>query len=181
MCFYEVNLKCRLLLYIKGDRRRIESNYDADPNATGGNVFTRINNKKGMTLVEALVAILILVIVLTSMLGAFIVGRLGIERTKNRAKAMNLLRDRMEWVKSQSPPTIKGWIASPLANENDVDNATGSDELINDTRSTTVIQDASGNLIVTVTLNWEKKDWGGTMTKGTAADPDLKLVTLITY
>jgi len=138
-------------------------------------------NKKGMTLVEALVSILILVIVVTGMLGAFAVGKLGTERTKNRAKAMNLLRDKMEWVKSQSPSVVEGWIANPLASENDVDDPIGENDLINDTRTTTVTTDTDGNLIVTVTLNWEKKAWGGTMTKGNSSNPDLALVTLISY
>ncbi|MFH1411092.1 MAG: type II secretion system protein [Candidatus Omnitrophota bacterium] len=141
----------------------------------------RVFDKKGMTLVEALVSILILVVVITSMMGAFIVGNMEIKRTKNRAKAMNLLQDRMEWVKSQSPFVIAGWISVPLPAENDVDSAFGGDDLVNDTRTTTVTQDSDGNLIVTVCLNWEKAAWGTTMTKGTVGDPDLELVTLISY
>ncbi|MFH1837464.1 MAG: prepilin-type N-terminal cleavage/methylation domain-containing protein [Candidatus Omnitrophota bacterium] len=138
-----------------------------------------IFNKKGMTLVESLVAMLILLFVITGMLSAFVVGKMSIYRTGNRAKAMNLLREQMELIKAQDLSTIEGWIDDPFPPEDDVDDAVGGDDLIDDTRTTTVQQDADGNLIVTVTLNWAKKSWGGTLTKGTADDPDMKLETLI--
>jgi type II secretory pathway pseudopilin PulG len=136
-------------------------------------------NRRGMTIVETLVAVLILGLLVGSMLGAFVVARLSVTRGKHQTKAMNLLRSKMEWVKAQNPDTIEGWITVPLAAEDDVDDAVGGDELLDDTRTTTVTQDADGNLIVTITMNWTKRGWGSSIPKGTALDPDQQLVTVI--
>lgn len=122
---------------------------------------------------------LLLAIIIVSVVGAFMAARLSVERSKNRTKAMNLLRSRMEWVKAQNPDTIGGWIAAPLPVENNVDNVIGQDDLVNDTRTTTVATDINGNYVVTITLNWEKRTMGGAIPKGTAGNPDLQLVTVI--
>lgn len=135
-------------------------------------------NKKGLTLVETAGAVVILGIIIIAMVGAFAVARLSIVNAKHRIKAINLTKAQMEWVMAQEFDTVKGWIANPIT-ENDVDNTVGGDELINDTRTTTVTLDANGNLIVTVTLNWEKRGMTGTLAKGTSNNPDERLVTLI--
>ncbi|MFC1644243.1 prepilin-type N-terminal cleavage/methylation domain-containing protein [Candidatus Omnitrophota bacterium] len=142
-------------------------------------MFNRlIKDKRGLTLVEALVSVLLLGLTVGAMLGGFVIGRLSITRVHHRAKAMNLLRARMEWVKAQGYSTVEGWAGTPIV-ESDVDDAVGTNELLDDTRTTTVVKDANDNLMVTVTLNWTKQGWGGPVTKGDEANPDEKLVTLM--
>lgn len=140
-----------------------------------------MRGKKGLTLVETVLAVLILAFVMSAGLGAFLIGRFVITDAKHRVKAMNLVRERMEWVMTQGATTIEGWIASPLDLENDVDDAVGTDELLNDTRTTTVAyKNVNGNnmLEITVTLNWDIRRLGGTTVKGTAGNPDAVLSTL---
>ena len=142
-------------------------------------MFVKLGQRKGLTLVEMVVSVLILGMALGVMLSCFVIGRVSATKAKHRMKAMNLLRAKMEWVKGQSYSTIEGWIGNPII-ENDVDDAIGADELIDDTRTTTVAYDADNNLIVTITLNWRKRRWGGLSEKGGGGNPpDEELVTLI--
>lgn len=113
-----------------------------------------ISNKKGFTLVEAVVSILILGITVISMLSALVMGREVIEKMKHRTKAMNLLRSRMEWVKEQSFSTVESWEDTPIV-ENNVDDAIGTDELLNDTRTTSVTDEGNDVFIVTINLTWD--------------------------
>ena len=136
-----------------------------------------INDSRGITLVEALISILLLTITTIAVMGVLMSARLSIERAKNRTKAMNLLRARMEEVKSWSYADVKT-LASSFGNN--VDDAIGGDDLVNDTLTTPVTEDVStGNLTITVTLNWEKQGMSGTLSKGTAANPDLELVSVM--
>jgi len=135
--------------------------------------------KKGYTLMEVVVCMLLLGIVLGSAIGSSLISEQNIVKAGNHIKAMNLIRAKMEWVKRQDTATIEGWIGTPIV-ENNVDNAVGSDELINDTLTTTVTKDIDENLIVTIMLNWEKRRLGGSSVKGDAANPDERLITLIT-
>ncbi|MDP8258382.1 MAG: type II secretion system protein [Candidatus Aadella gelida] len=123
-------------------------------------------NKKGMTLVEAMIALFIMAIVLTGMMGAFIVGKMGLIRVRNRSIAMNLLRGKMEEKKTQKLADIYNEVIE------NADVAVG-DPLINDTMR--VLPPDNGK--VTVIYNWNKVGWGGTMTKGDVDNPDLELVT----
>ena len=136
-------------------------------------------NKKGLTLIEVALSLLIFGITVAALVGTFTIGRLMTVSVKHRAKAMNLLRARMEWVKTQTYAYLEERIDDPLSPENNVDNSVGTDELLNDTRTTSVVKDANGNLIVTVTLNWTKQGVGKSIQKGTAGSPDERLVTLI--
>lgn len=135
-------------------------------------------NKRGFAFVELLVAVLIFALAFGALLSAFVMGRISAIKVKHRIIVENLLRQQMEWVKSQDYATIQGWIAAPIV-ENNVDNALGQDELLSDVRTTTVTQDAFGNLTVTVTLNWEKRRWGNMGAAGTHVNPDEVLVTII--
>lgn len=56
-------------------------------------IFT---NKKGLSLVEALISIALVSVLLAGILGAFIISRLGVDRAKHRMMAMNTIRQYME-------------------------------------------------------------------------------------
>lgn len=121
-----------------------------------------LENKKGFSLTEVIVSAVILGIVVISLLGVFMIGRVGSAKAKHRTKAMNLIRARMEWIKGQGYLVVDGWRANPLPDEHDIDDAVGTDELLNDVRITRVIKDAGNNLVVTVTIDWDEKRWLGT-------------------
>lgn len=55
-----------------------------------------LKNKKGVTLVENLIAISLLSIIVVSSLGGFIVAKLGSVRAKHRMAAMSLVKEYME-------------------------------------------------------------------------------------
>lgn len=56
----------------------------------------RLLNNKGMSLVEALISIALISALLVSILGAFVISRLGVDRAKHRMMAMNTIRQYME-------------------------------------------------------------------------------------
>jgi len=53
-------------------------------------------NRRGLTLVEALVSIVLVSALLLGIVGAFIIARLGVDRAKHRMMAMNTIRECME-------------------------------------------------------------------------------------
>ena len=119
-----------------------------------------MQNKKGFTLVEAVVAAAILGITVVSLLGVFVMGRIGSAKAKHRIKTVNLLQAKMEWVKGQGYSIIESWVGNPLI-ENNVDDTIGEDELLSDIQTTSVVKDADNNLIVTVSISWDEKQWFG--------------------
>jgi Tfp pilus assembly protein PilV len=142
-------------------------------------MYISFKNNKGVTLIENLFSAVILALVMGAVVGVFVVGKMNIVKAQNRTKAINLLRDKMEEIKGLSYEDVEFDYYGTSVPEDDVDDVTGTDNLINDTRTTSATKDANGNLIVTITLNWEKVGWGTSASKGTSNDPDEKLVTLI--
>ncbi|MEA3560383.1 MAG: prepilin-type N-terminal cleavage/methylation domain-containing protein [Candidatus Omnitrophota bacterium] len=118
----------------------------------------RLKNEKGISLIEVLVSAVILVIVVVSLLGVFVIGRIGSAKVKHRAKAMNLLRAKMEEIKAQDYSDF----SVGTTDEYDVENTitAGVDELLNDVITTQVASQGSG-LKVTVTIAWDEKKWLG--------------------
>lgn len=120
-----------------------------------------LKDKKGFTLVEVLVSAVILGIVIISLLNIFVLSKIGSAKAKHRMKAMNLLRAEMEEIKVQDYSVIDGWIDNPRSDKNNVDNTIGTDELLNDVITTSVVL-ANNNLKVTVEITWDEKRWVGT-------------------
>jgi type II secretory pathway pseudopilin PulG len=56
----------------------------------------RNSGSKGLSLVEALISVVLVGALLVSILGAFIISRLGVDRAKHRMMAMNTVRQYME-------------------------------------------------------------------------------------
>ena len=135
-----------------------------------------IKSRKGLTLVEVLVALFVLTLVMGSFINVFMTARLNVTAAIERTKALNLLSYKMEWIKGQSYLYLKTYSE---AIDNVDSDETSPNALINDTRITTVSEDSNGNLIITVILNWEKKGLAGFVGKGTLDNPDERLVTLI--
>jgi type II secretory pathway pseudopilin PulG len=53
-------------------------------------------NRKGLSLIEALISIALISALLMGILGAFVISRLGVDRAKHRMMAMNKIREYME-------------------------------------------------------------------------------------
>ena len=119
------------------------------------------SDKKAFTLVEVIISAAILGIVIISLSNIFVLSKIGGAKAKHRMKAMNLLRAEMEWIKTQDYSVIYGWIASPRPNKNNVDDAIGTDELLGDVITTSVVP-AGNNLEVTASITWDEKKWLGT-------------------
>lgn len=113
-------------------------------------------SSKGLTLIESVISLMILSIAVGAVLGTFVVGRVGAAKTKHRIVAMNLCCARMEWAKEQSSATLTGLVGSG-STESDV----AGSELMAETRQTQVVLDGNLNFIVTVTMQWTERAWGG--------------------
>lgn len=140
----------------------------------------RKNRKRGLTLVEAIVSVLILGITVGAMLGVFMIGRYSVTKGKDYIEAMNLARARMEWIKAQNYADLNRGTASVTAAYpylastesvtidvgRDIDNDgifdNDGDELIG-TRITQVepIGSPEEYLKVTVTVSWTERLLGG--------------------
>jgi len=118
------------------------------------------SDKKGFTLVEVIISAVILGIVIISLSNIFVLSKIGSAKAKHRMKAMNLLRAKMEEIKERPYYDIEALVGSDEI-ESDVDNDIGTDELLNDTRTTSVSKDANNNLEVIVTIVWDEKRWLG--------------------
>jgi len=55
-----------------------------------------MDNTRGLTLVESLIAVLLVSVLLVGILGAFVISRLAVDRAKHRMMAMNTIRQYME-------------------------------------------------------------------------------------
>jgi len=119
------------------------------------------SDKKGFTLIEIVISAAILGIVTISLLNVFVLSKIGSAKAKHRMKAMNLLRAEMEEIKAKDYSVVYDWIDSPRPNNPNVDNTIGTDELLNDVITTSVVP-ADNNLKVTVTITWDEKKWLGT-------------------
>ena len=78
-------------------------------------MFSRLkNNKRGFTLVEMVVSVLILGIASGTMLGVFMISRVSIAKAKYYMQAMNLLRVRMENLKNTEYADIESVPSAPI-------------------------------------------------------------------
>ena len=78
------------------------------------------NDKRGFTLVEAVVSILILGIIAVTMIGVFMIARVSIVKAKYYIQVMNLLRLEMENQKNK----VYGEIISAEAEDITIDSST---------------------------------------------------------
>ena len=156
-------------------------------------MFVKSRQKKGITLIEMIISVLILGLALGAMLGSFVIGRVSATKAKHRIEAANLARQGMEWIKDQSYAGLPRGIAAitpsypyQISNNSviidvgeDVDGdgilvEIDGDELTG-SRITQVkpIGTPEEYLEVTVTVAWADLSWGGT------SNVSERLVTII--
>ena len=68
--------------------------------------LSKLKNRKGFTLVEAVVAVLILGTALGALLASFMMGRMSVAVAKHRTEAMNHARAAMELLKNDLSATL---------------------------------------------------------------------------
>ncbi|MBN1526910.1 MAG: type II secretion system protein [Candidatus Omnitrophica bacterium] len=101
-----------------------------------------LRKKDGMTIVETLVAIVLVSALVTSILGAFFISRLSAERAKHRMTAMNRIRSYIE-------QEIKAGYAGGYPNNNlyvSVDSGSPVSVIIDDRGTTDTGDDLNGTI-----------------------------------
>lgn len=104
-------------------------------------------NKRGVTLIEVLISILILGIALGAMLGSFVMGRFSATKAKHRIEAMNYARAAMELL-------INDQTATFTLPDGDIKSLNGS-------YSPQITNYATGIKKVVVTISWDERSMGG--------------------
>lgn len=115
-------------------------------------MFVNLRQRKGLTLVEMVVSVLILGLALGAMLGSFVIGRISATKAKHRIEAMNLLRAKME--------EIKNTPYSNIVDEGPVTVTIDEEEGLRGTRVVDV--DDDGYKEVEVVISWQDLSLGGT-------------------
>ena len=125
-----------------------------------------INNQRGFTLIEVLMASFITLIVLMSLLMTIVMGRYSSTLARHKSQAVQLSQQRMEQMKSLGYSTLAAMSQStPTITETGVvlDGDIDSRPDMTCTRATTLADDSpdSGVLEVTVQVSWQEKSMGG--------------------
>ena len=124
---------------------------------------------RGFSLIEGLVAMVITVFAALGLLTSFVMGRVHTFHSRHRIQAMNVLRERIEELKSSGydylnalhpNPTVEG----ELVLDAGPDEESPSDDLLC-TRTTLIAdEDGDGALEVLVTLTWTERLMSGDRT-----------------
>ncbi len=99
--------------------------------------------RAGFTLLEAMMAVLVLGTALVGLVKMLTLGRLGAEADARRAVAHNILRREAELVQAQGYGSVAAQAAAAVAGESDY------------TRSVAVASEGVGLKRVTVTVSWQ--------------------------
>jgi len=126
-------------------------------------MIKRLMQKSGITLIEVLLAVAILVIALSGVLATFVVGKMGVVRVKHRVAARNTMRTKVEELKntpyaniiSSGPDSVIVDIGPDLT-QGTTDDLTGN--------QTVTVVDQNGYKEVNITLSWQEMGWGGAKT-----------------
>jgi type II secretory pathway pseudopilin PulG len=133
------------------------------------NKVRRMSREKGFSLVEVLVPMLIVVLAVVGLLTSFVMGRVHMALARHRNQAVNLLRARLEEVKSKGYDYLNTFDPNPAV-ETSVVLEPSKDEESPDsgltcTRTTQVTDnDGDGALEITVTVSWNERAMSGEQT-----------------
>ncbi|MCK4326585.1 prepilin-type N-terminal cleavage/methylation domain-containing protein [bacterium] len=124
--------------------------------------------RKGFTLIEVVMSMLILGIALIGILGAFVMGKANIVRARHRLEVACLLQQTMEYLQDVSYGSItnSNYPEEPVTID-DAGTTTTSDDLIGTRLArpplpVSAIAGADGLYkSVTVKIKWTERSWGG--------------------
>jgi prepilin-type N-terminal cleavage/methylation domain-containing protein len=126
----------------------------------------RISRSKGFTLVEVAVTMVIVALAAVGLLTSFVMGRLHSGVARHRNQAINLIRARIEEVKSKGYDYLNGFDPNPSVETGVVvdigqDGESPSDDLTC-TRTTHITDtDADGVLEIALTVDWQERLMSG--------------------
>jgi type II secretory pathway pseudopilin PulG len=126
----------------------------------------RISRQKGLTLVEVLVPMVIIAMAIVGLLTSFIMGRLHTTMARHRSEAINLLRARIEEVRSRGYDYLNAFHPNPSVETNLVldegpDRESPHDDLTCARTTQVTDNDADGTLEITVTVTWSERLMSG--------------------
>jgi len=122
----------------------------------------KLSSAKGLSLVEILVPMLIVALAVVGLLTSLVMGRVHTALARHRSQAVNLLRARMEELKSGGYDYLNGFDPNPAV-ETDLVLDTGQHEEsqhddLTCTRTTQITDtDGDGALEITVTVDWSER------------------------
>lgn len=67
------------------------------------------SNQRGLTLLEVMIAALILLFVLLSMVSGYMLGRVNLDREEVKRRAIGLAQDRLETIRARSIASVAAW------------------------------------------------------------------------
>jgi type II secretory pathway pseudopilin PulG len=103
-------------------------------------------NRRGITLVEALIAIIILALTFVAMIGVFVIGRVSVTKARHHSQAMNHARAAMEQV-------MGDLAANPALPPGEIQN-------LNGTCAVTISNFVPGVKRVEVSVAWDDLSFG---------------------
>lgn len=120
----------------------------------------KANAKNGLTLVETLFSVAIIILAFCFLLGTFVTGKMSIQRVKHRMEARNFLRAKMEELKNTTYKNIVSKESTIVTIGPGLDLIKGTDDdLIG--KQIIDVTDRNGYKEITITLSWEEIGWGG--------------------
>jgi Tfp pilus assembly protein PilV len=133
---------------------------------TGGKRILQIIGKKasskGFSLIEVLIPILIIAIAIVGLLTSFVMGRVHTAVARHRVLAINVLRAKLEQMKSLGYDALNHYSPNPEVDTNAVLDTGQNEESQEDdllcTLSTHITDDdGDGALEITVTATWQER------------------------
>lgn len=126
-------------------------------------MINRLRRRKGITLIEVLLAVAILVITLSGVLATFVVGRMGVVRVKHRIAVRNNLRAKIEELKNTTYANIISSGPDSVVVDVGPDLTGGTADDLTGSQTITVV-DKDGYKEVYIILSWQEMGWGGVKT-----------------
>ena len=126
----------------------------------------RTSDSKGFSLAEVIVPMAIIILTVVGLLTSLVMGRLHTAAARHRNQAINLLRARIEEVRSRGYDYLNGFSPNPAVEPyvvmDEGRNRESRDDDLTCTRVTQVTDnDLDGVLEITVTVTWSERLMAG--------------------
>ena len=123
-------------------------------------------NNRGLTLVEALIAVLIAGFLLTAIWTSFLLGTFNVNCARHTAQATDVAEAGIERMQAKTQTELEVLEGQTIAEELSLDYSEDQSAAIACTRSTTVGDTDGDNVYeVTVTVSWTERYLGGIKTR----------------
>ncbi len=125
-----------------------------------------VSRSKGFSLVEVIVPMLIVVLAVVGLLTSFVMGRVHTALARHRNQAINVVRARIEELKSKGYDYLNAFDPNPAVETDVVLDAGRDEESLDDdltcTRTTHITDnDGDGALEIKVTVTWNERVTSG--------------------